>query len=138
MAEVQNSAQHWTCSPEWRRTRDAADRLGYQGEEDHREVHVWPLDSAPYLDPSFLNTALPSQFPSPMRTPDSPIYFGHSFLFGHFIPHFGIFFFSVCSSRHNHPFSFAVYVLYLFQRPYKWVTVKQTNFYLLHFVTNNM
>ncbi len=43
---------------------------------------VWPPDSAPYLDPSFQNTATPSQTPQHDEDTRSHVYFGQ---FGHFI-----------------------------------------------------
>ncbi len=52
---------------------------------DHRGERVWLLDSAPYLDPSFQNTALPSQTPQHDEDTRSPVYFGHFIPFGHFI-----------------------------------------------------
>ncbi len=52
---------------------------------DLRGERVRPPDSAPYLDPSFLNTAHPSQ-PAPHdEDTRSPVYFGHFIPFGHFV-----------------------------------------------------
>ncbi len=47
--------------------------------------HVRPPDSAPYLDPSFQNTAPPSQPAQHDEDTRSPVYFGHLIPFGHFI-----------------------------------------------------
>ncbi|KAL0151315.1 hypothetical protein M9458_053506, partial [Cirrhinus mrigala] len=43
----------------------------------HGLQRVRPPDSAPYLDPSLLNTASPSRNPFMPRTPDPPVSFGH-------------------------------------------------------------
>ncbi len=43
-----------------------------------------PPDSAPYLDPSFSNTALPSRTPQHDEDIRSPVYFGHFIPFGHY------------------------------------------------------
>ncbi len=42
-----------------------------------------PPDSAPYLDPSFQNTAPPSQPAQHDEDTRSPVYFGHFIPFGH-------------------------------------------------------
>ncbi len=47
--------------------------------------HVRPPDSAPYLDPSFLNTAHPSQTSQHDEDTRSPVYFGHFNPFRHFV-----------------------------------------------------
>ncbi len=47
---------------------------------DLRGEHVWPPDSAPYLDPSFQNTAHPSQSLQHYEDTRSPVYFGHFIL----------------------------------------------------------
>ncbi len=46
---------------------------------------VRPPDSAPYLDPSFLNTAHPSQTSQPDEDTRSLVYFGHFNPFRHFV-----------------------------------------------------
>ncbi len=46
---------------------------------DLRGERVRSPDSAPYLDPSFQNTALPSQTPQHDEDTRSPVYFGHYF-----------------------------------------------------------
>ncbi len=65
---------------------EAADRSRRPRAPDLRGERVRPPDSAPYLDPSFQNTAPPSQ---PAQhdelTSKSPVYFGHFIPFGHFI-----------------------------------------------------
>ncbi len=52
---------------------------------DPRGEPVRPPDSAPYLDPSFQNTAPPSQPAQHDEDTRSPVYFGHFIPFGHFI-----------------------------------------------------
>ncbi len=52
---------------------------------DPRGERVRPPDSAPYLDPSFQNTAPPSQPAQHDEDTRSPVYFGHFIPFGHFI-----------------------------------------------------
>ncbi len=52
---------------------------------DLRGERVRPPDSAPYLDPSFQNTAPPSQPAQHDEDTRSPVYFGHLIPFGHFI-----------------------------------------------------
>ncbi len=52
---------------------------------DLRGEPVRPPDSAPYLDPSFQNTAPPSQPAQHDEDTRSPVYFGHFIPFGHFI-----------------------------------------------------
>ncbi len=52
---------------------------------DPRGETVRPPDSAPYLDPSFQNTAPPSQPAQHDEDTRSPVYFGHFIPFGHFI-----------------------------------------------------
>ncbi len=52
---------------------------------DKRGERVRPLDSAPYLDPSFSNTVPPSRTPQHDEDTRSPVYFGHFIPFGHFI-----------------------------------------------------
>ncbi len=52
---------------------------------DPRGEPVQPPDSAPYLDPSFQNTAPPSQPAQHDEDTRSPVYFGHFIPFGHFI-----------------------------------------------------
>ncbi len=46
---------------------------------------VRPPDSAPYLDPSFQNTAPPSQPAQHDEDTRSHVYFGHFIPFGHFV-----------------------------------------------------
>ncbi len=50
-----------------------------------KRERVRPPDSAPYLDPSFQNTAPPSQPAQHDEDTRSPVYFGHLIPFGHFI-----------------------------------------------------
>ncbi len=52
---------------------------------DPRGERVRPPDSAPYLDPSFQNTAPPSQPAQHDEDTRSPVYFGHFIPFGHFV-----------------------------------------------------
>ncbi len=52
---------------------------------DLRWERVRPPDSAPYLDPSFQNTAPPSQPAQHNEDTRSPVSFGHFIPFGHFI-----------------------------------------------------
>ncbi len=52
---------------------------------DLRGERVRPPDSAPYLDPSFQNTAPPSQPAQHNEDTRSPVSFGHFIPFGHFI-----------------------------------------------------
>ncbi len=84
-------------------TRDTAVGPGCRADQSRREVDeaageattphapdfrgegVRPPDSAPYLDPSFQNTAPPSQTPQHNESTRSPVYFGHSSPYGHFI-----------------------------------------------------
>ncbi len=51
---------------------------------DPRGERVRPPDSAPYLDPSFQNTAPPSQPAQHDEDTRSPVYFGHFIPFGHY------------------------------------------------------
>ncbi len=51
---------------------------------DPRGERVQPPDSAPYLDPSFQNTAPPSQPAQHDEDTRSPVYFGHFIPFGHY------------------------------------------------------
>ncbi len=51
---------------------------------DLRGERVRPPDSAPYLDPSFQNTAPPSQPSQHDEDTRSPVYFGHLIPFGHY------------------------------------------------------
>ncbi len=50
---------------------------------DPRGERVRPPDSAPYLDPSFSNTALLSRTPEHDEDTRSPVYFGHFLPYGH-------------------------------------------------------
>ncbi len=52
---------------------------------DPRGERLRPPDSAPYLDPSFQNTAPPSQPAQHDEDTRSPVYFGHFIPFGHFV-----------------------------------------------------
>ncbi len=52
---------------------------------DPRGERVRPPDSAPYLDPSFQNTAPPSQPAQHNEDTRSPVSFGHFIPFGHFV-----------------------------------------------------
>ncbi len=64
---------------------EAARRSRRPRAPDPRGEPVRPPDSAPYLDPSFQNTAPPSQPTQHDEDTRSPVYFGHFIPFGHFI-----------------------------------------------------
>ncbi len=63
---------------------EAADGSRYPRSPDPRGESVRPPDSAPYLDPSFQNTAPPSQPAQHKEDTRSPVYFGHFIPFGHY------------------------------------------------------
>ncbi len=64
---------------------EAADRSRRPRAPDPRGERVRPPDSAPYLEPSFQNTAPPSQPAQHDEDTRSPVYFGHFIPFGHFV-----------------------------------------------------
>ncbi len=64
---------------------EAADGSHRPRAPDPRGERVRPPDSAPYLDPSFQNTAPPSQPAQHDEDTRSPVYFGHFIPFGPFI-----------------------------------------------------
>ncbi len=63
---------------------EAADGSRHPRAPDPRGERVRPPDSAPYLDPSFQNTAPPSQPAQHNEDTRSPVSFGHFIPFGHF------------------------------------------------------
>ncbi len=63
---------------------EAAEEAAAPRAPDLRGVRVRPPDSAPYLDPSFQNTAPPSQPAQHDEDARSPVYFGHFITFGHY------------------------------------------------------
>ncbi len=63
---------------------DAAGEAAAPRAPDLRGERVRPPDSAPYLDPSFQNTAPPSQPAQHNEDTRSPVYFGHFIPFGHY------------------------------------------------------
>ncbi len=64
---------------------EAAEEAAAPRAPDLRGERVRPPDSAPYLDPSFQNTAPPSQPTQHDEDTRSPVYFGHFIPFRHFI-----------------------------------------------------
>ncbi len=64
-------------APPGRRRDEAATRSRRPSRTDPPGERVRPPDSAPYLDPYFLNTAPSSQNLAARRGPRSPVYFGH-------------------------------------------------------------
>ncbi len=63
---------------------EAATRSRRPSRSDPRGERVRLPDSAPYLDPSFQNTAPPSQPAQHDEDTRSPVYFGHFIPFGHY------------------------------------------------------
>ncbi len=67
----------WPSGQDEAEVDEAAGEAATPRAPDLRGERVRPPDSAPYLDPSFQNTAPPSQPSQHDEDTRSPVYFGH-------------------------------------------------------------